>query len=753
LFPKGIEYSTLGGKFPFCYQFNVITENRISTMKKIIALLALSVLTAQVLRSQWVNSDTLTYKYKEIVISASRMNMPLKTTPFSTSVVDSQVLNTLPRSLAIDEPLKLVPGVKVDNQANGERVHMSIRGQGILTETGIRSIKVLLDGLPINDPTGFAPDFFDVDLNTVSRIDVLRGPAASLYGGGAAGGIISIMTQNAPNTPLFGEVSSTEGFNGAKTSNMAANYGGDLSYWKNYGIFGGNVNDVNYRLSFSRTGGEGYRVHTHFWEDNVYAKATYTPSSDFQVTPIFSWTDTYHENPEGLNLAQYNQDPTLPNDDAVPYNEHMEMYRTTEGVTGLYRILEGHELRFNAYAKQSTYIEANNHVFDHQLLSTPGMTLQYTYSSGLPDDQVRNKVSLGTDLQWQTNNEHLNPNFHSYEGDSVLARQQIWQRGIGVFLIDNVELGRDWGFMGSLRFDNIHNELTDQLNPGPTGNSGSADFSNVTGRLGLTYSLIREMTLYGSWGQGFIPPSTEELGTNPRDTTGHYGGFNSDLSAATSNSYEIGARGILNDNINYEATGFYMTTKNDFDRYRLPNMGNGEQGTFYKNIGATKRYGLELAADYEPVKSFGLQVAYTYSHFTYNINDTIAILMDSGQVPRHISNGNFLPNSPQHQLMLDVRYDILPQLGIGLSSETLSKTYIDGANKESEAAASYTLLHARLIYHWSFSGMRGDLTVQGRNLGNTKYVAFTEPDSGGNSYQPGAGREIFVGLKIRLGEK
>lgn len=719
-------------------------------MKNIVSIIALSLLCIQVSQSQ--RTDTLTYKYHEIVISASRMGIPLESTPISTSIVDSQALNSMPRSAGIEEPLKLVPGVKVDNQADGERVHMSIRGQGILTEVGIRSIKVLLDELPITDPTGFAPDFFDVDLNTVSRIEVLRGPAASLYGGGAAGGIINIMTQNAPNTPLFGEVSSTEGFNGAKTSNMAANYGGDLSYWKNYGIFGGNVNDVNYRLSFSRTGGEGYRVHTHFWEDNVYAKATYTPSSDFEVTPIFSWTDTYHENPEGLSLAQYNQDPTLPNDDAVPYNEHMEMYRTTEGVTGLYRILEGHELRFNAFVKQSTYIEANNHVFDHQLLSTPGMTLQYTYSSGLPDDQVRNKVSLGTDLQWQTNNEHLNPNFHSYEGDSVLARQQIWQRGIGVFLIDNVELGRDWGFMGSLRLDNIHNELTDQVVTDTPNNSGSADFSNVTGRLGFTYSPLREMTLYGSWGQGFIPPSTDELITNPNNPP-HYGGFNSNLAAATSNSYEVGARGILNENINYEATGFYMTTKNDFDRYRLNPYGNGEEGTFYKNIGATKRFGLELSADYEPVKSFGLQVAYTYSHFTYNISDTVAILMDSGQVPRHISNGNFLPNSPQHQLMFDMRYDIVPRLGIGLSSETLSKTYIDGANKESEAAAGYTLIHARLVYHWSFSGMGGDLTAQGRNLGNTKYVAFTEPDSGGNSYQPGAGREVFVGLKIRLGEK
>jgi iron complex outermembrane recepter protein len=68
---------------------------------------------------------------------------------------------------------------------------MSIRGQGILTEIGIRSIKILLDGLPLNDPTGFAPDFFDVDFNNIQKIEILKDPAASHFGGSASGGIVT----------------------------------------------------------------------------------------------------------------------------------------------------------------------------------------------------------------------------------------------------------------------------------------------------------------------------------------------------------------------------------------------------------------------------------------------------------------------------------------------------------------------------------------------------------------------------------
>jgi outer membrane receptor protein involved in Fe transport len=83
-------------------------------------------------------------------------------------------------------------------------------------------------------------------------------------------------------------------------------------------------------------------------------------------------------------------------------------------------------------------------------------------------------------------------------------------------------------------------------------------------------------------------------------------------------------------------------------------------------------------------------------------------------------------------------------------TETLSKTYIDGANLESEAAAGYTLIDARLMYNWHFGSYSGQLGIQGRNLGDKKYVAFTEPDPGGNAYQPGPGREFFGGIRFNL---
>ena len=72
----------------------------------------------------------------EVVVTASRIEIPLKENPSATTVMGEEALNNMPRSVAAEEALFLVPGVKVENQANGERGHLYIRGQGILSERG-----------------------------------------------------------------------------------------------------------------------------------------------------------------------------------------------------------------------------------------------------------------------------------------------------------------------------------------------------------------------------------------------------------------------------------------------------------------------------------------------------------------------------------------------------------------------------------------------------------------------------------------
>ena len=119
------------------------------------------------------------------------------------SVVSPDQLTTFSKTNDAEEALRLVPGVRIDNGASGgSRVHVYIRGQGVLTESGFRGIGVMIDGIPVNDPGGFAPDLYDVDWATVSNVEVVKGLAASLYGAGATGGVLNILTADGGKKPV-----------------------------------------------------------------------------------------------------------------------------------------------------------------------------------------------------------------------------------------------------------------------------------------------------------------------------------------------------------------------------------------------------------------------------------------------------------------------------------------------------------------------------------------------------------------------
>jgi iron complex outermembrane recepter protein len=702
-------------------------------MNKLIFILIFFISAFNFVYGQKEKEDKDTMKYylnTEIIVTAPRMNLQLKNIPFSTSVINSDVINTVPRLIAVDEALKLVPGVKIDNQADGMRVHMSIRGQGILTERGIRGIKILYDGLPQNDPSGFAPDFFDIDFATVDKIEVLRGPGASLYGGSSSAGIINILSKDSPLRPYFGEA--------------MINYG-STNFWKALGRFGGAFNKFNYTVNFSRNLGEGYRIHTHYQGDNIYAKANIIPSSSFKITPIISYIDVYHENAEGLNPDQYRVDPKQANGDAIPFNEYLETKRFSTGVVGQWNHLYQHVVDFNAFYKNTKFTEANNKTFSDRTIDNFGGTLQYTLNTGKPKSPIINHFSVGSDINYQKFNATQQINILTVR-DAQVSNADIKQTGIGAFAIEKIDFGKHWSAMLSGRYDQVKNELTDlfQYSTPDSSHSGSANFNNTTGRFGLTFAPIEEANFFANWGQGFLPPATEELVQNPDA----YGGFNTHLTYAKSNGFDFGIRGTIKDMFYYDVTGFYLKTENDFDRYRVPERG---VQTFYTNTGASNRMGVELYSKFTPIRPLKIELAYTFASYKYKIDAPKLIVMDDTTIHKFIQDGNYLPNSPQHQLYFDIQYsEILPHITIGLSGEALSKWFIDGANIETEAAQGYALLHGRIVYTAKLKNIDYEISFNVKNIADKQYVAFTEPDPGGNSYQPAARRQFFGGFKIRF---
>jgi len=512
---------------------------------------------------------------EELKVVASRLDTSLVTTPAATTVVAQDMLESMPRSIAIDEPLKAVPGVKIDNQANGERVHLSIRGQGILSEHGIRGIQLLYDGIPLNDPSGFCPDAYDVDWAGVDEVNVVRGPVAFLYGGGSGGGVIDIHTRFADSGLVHGGLLVEGGSNG---------------FYKTRGEISGKASGIYYLFSGSRTAGDGYRIHQAFWGNNVYGRLGFHVRR-LRFNPFVMGTGFFNENSEGLNLSWGYPNAswwTSPNPDAVTYNEYQRTYRVTGGFTGSWEASDRQRVSFTFYMRHTAYKEPVPSSVEHRDMLAPGGSMQYEADTGT--GRIKNHFSAGTDLDGQWVDDLRHPNMgNAVETAELLANQSITQNRVGVFATDRLSLGPRWTVLGSVRFDRIGNSLTDSLKAGGLDLSGSQNFKKATGRVGVSWNAAKDVGLFASWGQGFMPPATEELYANPAAL----GGFNKALKPATSTGEEVGARGNYRNRFTWEAGLFRLDTKNDFERYRIDTR---PLETFYGNAGESRglaRRGLE----------------------------------------------------------------------------------------------------------------------------------------------------------------
>jgi len=653
--------------------------------------------------------------YTDILVTAPRMEVPYKEAPGATTVVGQEVLQEMPQTVSAAEALNLVPGVSVDNQLNSEKVHLSIRGIGILSERGIRGIQVLLDGIPLNDPSGFAPDLYDVDWANVERVEVIRGPSGAFYGGGSSGGVINIITKSGRTDGDRGDIGLTAG---------------SYSFLKGLAEVSGATSSTDWRVYGSRTLSNGYRDHSAFGATNIAGKLRWAPTADFQLNAVLLGTSYFQENPEGLPWEVAKQDPTAANPDSTKFNEFQRTRRVTAGLSGTWATTKSQDLSFSVYGRWATYEEAFPSAVQKNDISNPGATLQYAFHFG--DGTVKNHLMFGADSAWQTIDQVKHPNLGgAQQGPAYLANQQLKQDGVGIYAMDRIEFGPRWGAFLNIRYDDIHNSLYDHLKLGGVDLGGSRTFNKTTGRVGVQWNPTPDLGLYATWGQGFLPPATEELIANPV----RQGGFNQLITPADSTGEELGARGRVGDVFTYDVAGFYLDTNNDFERYRVSSR---PLETFYGNAGDSRRYGLETSFGWFPVKGLAIRGAYTYNHFTYANYHSLNTFEDY--------SGNTMPNSPKNQGYLDVAYTTESGWIFGASGKFMSMWYVDASNVPT--APGYNLMNLQATYRWAGTKVRTELQISLQNVFDKHYMAFTEPDPDGNSYQPAAGRQVFFGVHL-----
>ena len=241
-----------------------------------------------------------------IVVSATRTERPLREVAATMSVVSSDDMEAqLARDIA--DIVRFMPGVSVSG--NGSRFGLagfSIRGIG-----GNRVV-TMVDGVRVADQFGFGPflnarrDFVDVD--SLARAEIVRGPISSLYGSDALGGVVALTTK-APEDYLGADRPFAAGFKGGYTgadggvvgtlslAGKTDQLGGVLLYTRR------SANETKNRGSLAGTGPGRERADPQSIEqDNVAAKLAWRPSSEHELTMN---VEQYANDTDAVLLSDY----------------------------------------------------------------------------------------------------------------------------------------------------------------------------------------------------------------------------------------------------------------------------------------------------------------------------------------------------------------------------------------------------------------------------------------------------------------
>lgn len=236
--------------------------------------------------------------------------------------------------------------------------------------------------------------------------------------------------------------------------------------------------------------------------------------------------------------------------------------------------------------------------------------------------------------------------------------------------------------------------------------------------LGATWQATEDLNVYGSVGRGARTPTVIELGCafDPRPLPGSTiprsieeqrtctlpGAMSGDpyLKQVRSTSYEVGARGRLTDNIEWNAAVYRSDLTDDIYFVSV-----NATDSFFQNIGDTRRQGLEMGIKGSYGKaSFGLNYALTDATFQSNIklaspnNSSAGNVydlvngLDGNYQQIFVKPGNRMPGIPLHNLNANFRYEITPNWIVGLNMVMHSKSFIRGnENNEHRAGAASPL--------------------------------------------------------------
>jgi iron complex outermembrane receptor protein len=644
-----------------------------------------------------------------LVVTVLRSSLDLSRVPAAVTVTDAAPAARGGPGLGLDDALRAIPGLQVDNRYNyalGERI--SIRGFGARTQFGVRGIRVVVDGVPATLPDGQTA-LDQVDLATVGRAEVLRGAASSLYGN-AAGGVIQLESAPAPLVPFRQEFRTVAGSDGLLR--VESRTGGTVGrLW--YGVDGA-------RLTYG-----GYREHSAATYLYAGARLGYRGARD-DLRLVLRFVDLDAENPGSLSDSLLASDRRR----AFPYNLAQRTGKTSQQLQlgGSWRRALGHgALEVAAYGL-ARQIENPTppQVIDLDRAAT-GARIVYHGAAR----ELRWTIGIEADRQRDDRRNHRNL---QGERDALTLDQLERVTGIGAFGQLAAPLAPRLTGLAGLRYDAFRFRVRDRfLASDGTNQSGRRTMDALSPSLGVIYAAGAATSLYANFGTSFQTPTTTELANRPEGA----GGFNPALQPERTRSLEAGVRGEVAERASYQIAAYRAQTKNALIGFEVPAVPGR---TFYRNAGSAVHRGIEVESTAELRADVVLRLSYAYTDARFGGYRTAGEVLD----------GKRIPGVAPHRAEGSLGYRRAPGY-LELWGRAVAGIPADDQNTATSPGYALAGLRAGAA-GVTLGGIEVAPFAGVDNLFDRRHnAAVTINAAGGRYYEPGPGRSLFAGARLGFG--
>ena len=663
--------------------------------------------------------------------------LPLRRTAAAIGVIDARVIEQFSPT-ALTQAVNTLPGVRLEERATAS-YRLSIRGSTLRSPFGVRNVKVYYNGIPYTEAGGSTPLNL-LDPAIIGRLEVLKGPAGSVYGAGT-GGVALFGTPAVEAGRSRVAVGATVGSYGLRRSSITAETGSATS---------------SIRAQYAHQSLDGYRQQSALQRD-VFALDTRTVAGPkTTLAAHLLYTDISYQLPGGLTRAQFVADPrqARPGTATAPGTVAQQaFYASRTGLLGLtheYRFSDKVELQTTLYG--SGTVIRTPYLVDYERNTSLGLggRTALSYRTALAGRVLR--LQGGGEFQASFTDGRSYQNNGGTPGVLRYNDEIATTTGFA-FAQADYELPADFQLTVAASYNRLRQRIARVSDAAtrPTTYQFSRDFQPVVSpRVALLREFSPNLSVYASVSTGFSPPTTDEIRTSD-------GRLNGDLQAERGTSYEVGARGsFFGNNLTYEVNIF------DLELRETIVSSTTDQGTvIFRNTGSTHQRGLEAALggwlwQQRQVTSVihrdsakrmprqektGLRAWASYAYNDFRFGSYTSGTTDL--------SGNRLTGTTPHTLSAGL--DFSERLGFYLSPSLSHQARLVLNDANTEEAAGYWVFGARGGWRRSFGRLETNIYAGLDNATDRNYSLGNDLNAfGGRYFQPAPGRAWYSGATLVL---